>query len=515
MKKFSVLFLAGLLILAFGTLGYAQAPKFEFRASGSFDVQSHLSVNVPPLNANATPIFNSLPGDYKTYVGGLPVGAIDRTVSYWDSRFALRFEAAMGKEITGVLQFEIDGTRWGDGQGGIRPGSEAHQAARWSADATAVEVKYMYLDAALPYMGIPVPMSLRGGVQPMAIRPWFFAATDGAGLSAQLNVSGLGINPFYFKAAEGIDWVNDDVDIYGLQANYKFGTVTVGGYGVNYNMNQYPMKQDFLAVSPPVVYVPGYYKANFWWWGLYADGKVGPFNMQFDIGADNGKVWDPANSYDKVTYFGWAGRLKVDYPWERFNFGGTGMYASGSSMNKTSQTGLPGTTTANGNGMSYHVNGWMVPIGSETGAANQESAVFYGMEPGASGGQGWAVDHNYTQNSKGAFGGTWFAKLFGSYMVTPKYKLTLQALYIGDTTTGGNTYGTARNPHTGFATYRNDSDIGFEVDILNEWNIYKNLTFKVFGGYLFAGGATDLFTGNYNHKLSDPWAIRTRLIYTF
>jgi len=31
-----------------------------------------------------------------------------------------------------------------------------------------------------------------------------------------------------------------------------------------------------------------------------------------------------------VNYNGWASRLKIDFPWEKFNFGVVGMYATGS-----------------------------------------------------------------------------------------------------------------------------------------------------------------------------------------
>ena len=40
-----------------------------------------------------------------------------------------------------------------------------------------------------------------------------------------------------------------------------------------------------------------------------------------------------------VKYRGWAGRVKVDFPWEKFNFGMVGMYASGADANKTSTRG--------------------------------------------------------------------------------------------------------------------------------------------------------------------------------
>jgi hypothetical protein len=523
MKKFTVLCLAGLLVLAFGVTAYAQEPKLEFRASGFIDTQTFLMENVPPLNPGATPIYNSIPAPYQAFNPpgtpnvGSPTQGLNHTVSFWDSRMHLAFDAVMGKELSARLQFEIDALRWGDGLGAERPGSEAHAVGSWSTDKTAIEVKYMYMDVGLPYFGIPVPMTVRVGMQPMAIRPWFFAATDGAGISGGIKIDPVNINPFYFKPTEGFDWTADDVDIYGLQVNAKIGTFTLGGYGAFYNMNQYPASKDATFDVPPPQFTDGTNTANLWWFGLYADGKAGPFDINFDIGYDFGEV-DPKgnNTASKVKYSGWAGRLKVDYPWEKFNFGVIGMYASGSDANKTSSLGLPGTLAANG-GQSTRVNGWMVPIGSEAGAANQESVVFYGWEPGATGGAGIAVNHNYNQASKGPFGGSWFAKLYGSYKITPWYKVTLQGLYIGDTTKNGNTYGTARNFGNPSQPLADNAFIGVELDLLNEIQIYRNLVFKVGAGYLWAGDAMKLFnpvTGQ-NFQEHNPWAVRTRLMYSF
>jgi hypothetical protein len=375
----------------------------------------------------------------------------------------------------------------------------------------------MYFDAALPYFGIPVPMTVRLGAQPLAIRPWFFQATDGMGISAGLKIDPVNINPFYFKPGEGLDWASDDADIYGLQVNAKLGTFTIGGYGLYYNMNSYPL----WVASAPYAFdarqapqIAGTMHSRFYWLGLYADGKAGPINIQFDAAMDNGKVDSPTANVRDVHYTGWASRMKLEYPWEKFAFGAIGMYASGSNVNETSATGLPGTTGAGGTA-SNKVNGWMVPVGSEQGAANGESVVIYGMEAGASGGQGWGVNHNYNQHSKGAFGGTWFAKLYGSYKVTPWYKVTFQGLYIGDTTKNGNTFG---NSLTSGGTLRDSDTIGIEINMLNEIEIYKNLTFKIFGGYMFAGNAMnrDLGAGNdRNAHIENPWAIRTRLLYTF
>ena len=52
--------------------------------------------------------------------------------------------------------------------------------------------------------------------------------------------------------------------------------------------------------------------------------------------------------------------------------------------------------------------------------------------------------------------------------------------------------------------------------MLNEIEIYKNLTFKLFGGYLFAGDAMNMnLPGDPNANIKNPWAIRTRLLYSF
>ena len=92
----------------------------------------------------------------------------------------------------------------------------------------------------------------------------------------------------------------------------------------------------------------------------------------------------------------------------------------------------------------------LFPLAQNRAPINQESIVVYGMEAGASGGVGIAENTNYNQVSRGGFGGTWFAKLYGSAKLTPWYKVTLQGLYIGDTTAHGNTLGSAvKYPGTG------------------------------------------------------------------
>jgi hypothetical protein len=91
-------------------------------------------------------------------------------------------------------------------------------------------------------------------------------------------------------------------------------------------------------------------------------------------------------------------------------------------------------------------------------------------------------------------------------------------MYIGDTTKNGNTLG---NAVTYAGTPRNDSSIGWEFNLINDIQIYKNLQFRAGAGYLFAGNAfdqVDLRPGhlpNTNVSPNNPWAIVTKLLYVF
>jgi hypothetical protein len=334
------------------------------------------------------------------------------------------------------------------------------------------------------------------------------------------------------KILEGVDAGADDADLYGLHVNAKLGTFTVGGYGLYYNMNTYPL-QYMTGISWGTVggvsaatsssyglTVPGTQRADFWWFGAYADGKAGPVDLNLDFVYDTGKVRQKFRTAyaPSVKYSGWAARMKVDFPWEKFNFGVVGMYASGLDANKTSTSGLPGTSVANPAAaprVSTEVGSYVTPVGSEQDTNNNESIVVFGTDSGASGGIGIAKTTNYYQVSRGAFGGLWFGKLYGSAKLLPWYKVTLQGLYVGDTTKHGNTLGNAVK--TGTTALRDDKDVGFELDLINEIKIYKNLDFTFGGGYLWAGDAMDIKKGTLNANFSpkNPWAVRTKLIYTF
>jgi hypothetical protein len=144
----------------------------------------------------------------------------------------------------------------------------------------------------------------------------------------------------------------------------------------------------------------------------------------------------------------------------------------------------------------------------------------------ADGGTGIANRGNYQQMTAGSLGGTAFIKGYGSMKLAPWYKVTLQGLYIWDTTKHGNTFGTAvKNPQAPYPSqiFKDDNDIGFELDLIQEIDIYKNLKGFVGIGYLWAGKAMDVYNngtlyGTYagrNYSPNNPWNITTRLLYTF
>jgi hypothetical protein len=381
----------------------------------------------------------------------------------------------------------------------------------------------MYLDVALPYFGIPAPMTVRAGIQPFGVRPHMFAYTDGAGITGAIKLDPALIALYWAKAIEGRDASSDDVDIYGINVNAKLGTITPGLYVFNYNMNTYPLSavQSAYGITPTA-------ESNMWWFGFYLDGKLGPLNINFDVVADYGSVKDRSNAQpavlqDKVKYRGGAGQLKIDLPWEKFNFGVLGMYATGADLRKTTRFGLPSNSVEDPGGfpsVTSKVTSYVIPPGSEEWAVWGESMILgnnfitatalpQGMWPalGQPGGVGYA-----NQMTRGAIGGTWVAKLYASMKATPWYKVTLQGLYIGDTTKHGNTLGDARKAS---GALRNDGTIGWELDLINEIQIYSNLKWSIGGGILFAGDALDQAGAFGNISPHNPWIIATKLRYDF
>jgi hypothetical protein len=482
MKKFTVISLIGLLIIAFSAVSFAQ-DKLEFKASGFIDEITEYWKNVS-LGGGPGTLYQTA----DTVI--TPSGeGFNREAAYIETRARLKFDAVWGKEVSGTIYLEMDGN-WGNADG------TRNSFGYWNADRAAVEIKNIYIDWAPAF--IPVPTTFRFGSQPLDIRSDMLVYTDGTGITGGIKIDPVTIKLYYFKAFEGNIIKSDDADVYGLGPEFKIGTLTLGGYGLYYDIRGYPISTSATA---------GTQSAKFWWAGVYADGKMGPVNINFDFIYDDGKVKanpDTSPTVDDVKYSGWATKLHVAYPWEKLTFGVVGMYATGADANKTDVNGLA-------NGTNTKVKGYVVPPGSEACGGVGQSLVFYAQNLNR-GNTGIVNVFNHGQVNTGGVGGSWFAKLYGSYNVLPEYKVTLQGLYIGDTTKHGNTVGTAQDTA---GNLRDDKTIGWEADLINDILLTKQLKFSFGGGFLIPGKALDYWTGTENSKPSTPWIITSRLVYSF
>ena len=132
-----------------------------------------------------------------------------------------------------------------------------------------------------------------------------------------------------------------------------------------------------------------------------------------------------------------------------FNFGVVGAYGSGADLRKTSANWCPGHS---GSRSQLCCRRCCLHQGerlcrspySETGSFDEGEVFFASSITGGFTGIGYCGSGASTV-SKATVGGMWLAKLYGSYKVTPEYKVTLQGIYIGDTAKNGDTFGTSLN----------------------------------------------------------------------
>jgi hypothetical protein len=366
---------------------------------------------------------------------------------------------------------------------------------------------------------IPVPMQLRIGEQGFALRPNILLTTDGIGVTWETKIDPVVIQLMYGKIYENQVWASDDNDMYGGHARVNISTFTVGAYWLFYNMNTYPTDTGAANTGPSNGY------AELHWWGGYLDGKVGPVTLNLDFIYDHGFEAERNGATDQFTpktrsvkYDGWLLHGKADFAIEKANVGVLAYYATGADTEQTNALGLSsgqaGALTSRGT-PARRVGSYIIPTSSESGAAYGESAVFYSFWL-TRGDAGIANNLNYTQSCRGGVGGTWMAKLYASYKIIPEFKLTGQAMYIGDTTKNGNTFGTALNDRGRPKDY---SYIGTEADLIGELQIYQNLKFSAAYGYMWAGPAMKLWNGGAaghgNHPIQNPYGVYTNITYSF
>jgi hypothetical protein len=306
MKKFVVLSAISFLILAFGATVYGQekAPALEFKASGFIDVITEYLMNVPqpgaatsatgPTSTNSV-VYGPPPAYFLPTYDGATDRAFDKNMSYVENRGRLRFDAIMGKDVSGTFFFEFDSTRWGER---APAGAQRNYSGHWGvADRSSLELKNMFLTFGVPFM--PIPTTVIAGIHGMAVRPDMFLLTDGPGVTASFKIDPATIKFIWAKALENRDWAADDDDLYVIEANAKIQTLTPGVYFSNFHQNSYPHT---VEGAPS-------YRANVYYGGAYLDGKVGPVNLNFDFVYDWGKIKDRRQNVaargDDVDLSGW------------------------------------------------------------------------------------------------------------------------------------------------------------------------------------------------------------------
>ena len=197
MKK---ILLFAVLVLAFSATAYGQAPKLDFRASGYIDFRTewyrwNWNTNFSQSNrGNIIQVVNN-----ENRPNG---GEWNKTSAYVDSRLRLKFDAIMGKELSGTIFFEGDSSTWGDyaGQAGLNAPARNSYGV-WGGDNASLEVKNVYFDVAVPY--IPVPTTVRFGLQPFGIRSNMFMYADGAGVTVSSKIDPVQITAYWAKMLEG------------------------------------------------------------------------------------------------------------------------------------------------------------------------------------------------------------------------------------------------------------------------------------------------------------------------
>ena len=487
MKRLIVWTLCVVSILALSATAYAQV---QFKASGNIDAQTYWTRNTPE-SGNLSGLFYGEPSGKFAPTGN---NTFDRNQSWWNSRTRLKFDMVAGKELSGTILFEMDSSQWGDTDG------TRNKYGFLDADRAAVEIKNIFVDFGVPYFGIPAPMTMRVGLQPFSLRADIVQDCDATGITLNIKADPVTIIPMYFKGFEGNNSTSDDLDYYGVEAKMNIDKLTIGGYTLFMNAQSYPTSQ-----SGALAYGKGSdYKARMGWYGIYADGKVGPFDIKADLATDQGKVYARSSVSDPdVKMSGWVGRLTAAYPIDKFTIQGTFMYATGADADKITKDGF----SKNGGTQN---ESYSIPIGAG-GNWSDNLAIFYSTQLMHSGVR-TTIDST-TNMARGWLGGTWAAQIRGSYPVMPWYKATAGVMYIGDTTRHGNTVGNARKGDK--VSLRDDDYIGVELALLNEFSIYKNLKFNVILGYIVAGSAYDFWDGTKNVSPKDPYLVGTRLIYSF
>jgi hypothetical protein len=432
----------------------------------------------------------------------------------------LTITARQSEDLYGVLGFNFSSSRWGESGLAF---DDTHMGSWYrpnhdDSGTPSVLINEMFIDFRIPPK---LPIWVRIGAQPFVIRPWLVVNTVGPGITARTMIDPikLSITGGWAKKWEGVDWDCDDVDAFFGDIAIPIGPVRIGGF-VWYEDHGTWLASYWPVLPAPIGVVPDSGQrdtAELYWFGFYADGKIGPVGMQFDFVYQGGDIDFDTSGW---TDFGWGapgpnldinawvirGVLDIS-PIPRLTVGVGGLYATG--MDLDDPDDIEEFTSVNG------PDG----VGRQQGLPALQDFLLLtdgvmGIVPFRGPGVGFV-------GGPISIGGLWYVRGFAQYMATDWLRLVANFGWIGDTRDGGNKFsdivtGGPQDP-AGSGLLRDDDDIGFEMDFGFNIALYKNLQWGVGFGYLFAGDALDQYNPvtNTNDGPADPWAITSAILYTF
>jgi hypothetical protein len=437
------------------------ATAIDWSASGYIMVLGNLSRNMSMIGAGGWTNTTAIP-DAALYPGV----RVNENGGYMAMQAHLGITARASEDLYGFFKFEMDSRRFGEAGGG------GGTIGAYGADQVAVEVKNVFIDFRVPPQ---LPVWLRIGVQPYAIRPHVFMYADAAGVTGRIMIDPIKmmIRPMYAKVNDPDDCeCFDGAEFYAIDMSLPVGPVTPGMFFTYNNVRS----------STGVVD-----SQQLWWIGGYVDGMVGPIKAGLDFIYSGGEVDNRAPTRDQDVG-SWLLRGVVSFVWNKLEVGVGGMYVQGEDQD------------------SNDIETFQLPRNfSETRPINGDLMVF---NDGWMGSSGWHRPGLITGPGTN-WPGFWNVRGFVYYQVLDWLKVGAQLAYIGDTQEG--TAGTAGIDALGTDNDDDDS-IGWEMAFGTNVNIYKNLSLNTAFGYLIAHKALSLTGGEEPH---DPWVLASVLRYSF
>lgn len=296
-----------------------------------------------------------------------------------------------------------------------------------------------------------------------------------------------------FTEMGGINGSADDADAYVLTAESSFAGVNISGDVTMVNDNT----GGLTALTP----TSGLYVdegINLWNIGLRAD-WTGPVTIMGDIEYQTGEVEHTQSGGGDLDLSGWAVMLGVSANIPG-NVGVHGNFAYGSGDDIETEDEYEGfaTSISSGQHYTYLYDQKVNTSGQGIRTASAATSSNYGATGGAATGLG-------SMNT--GINNTWYLNAGVTVDPTPDLGVAVDIYYLEASEEVCNS--SVCTSAGGWATDKDSTDIGVEVDGKITYQIDTNFVYYVEAGYLFAG---DFYTNNSNVSLAsqidDPWSVR-------